>query len=165
MIYTPPIEQSDWSEFTSHGTTIIKLLLGFAYTCIYPPTPSPASPPHSSLLPNHTLTPSHTQPVRPPPPTKTDKKAKEKKPKEKKTKERPPAPSRPLDSEPAIMQADQDPPPSYTPAVSSTETVKNRSTHSKNVHVQPARIQLSLHIMSSILLLIASMPKFPLAQS
>ena len=22
MIYTPPIEQSDWSEFTSHGTII-----------------------------------------------------------------------------------------------------------------------------------------------
>ena len=22
MIYTPPIEQSDWSEFTSHGTNV-----------------------------------------------------------------------------------------------------------------------------------------------
>ena len=26
VIYTPPIEQSDWSEFTSHGTNIAMYL-------------------------------------------------------------------------------------------------------------------------------------------
>ena len=51
--------------------------------------------------------------MRPPPPTKTEKKTKEKK----KSKERPPAPTRPQDSEPAIMQPDQDLPPAYAPAV------------------------------------------------
>jgi hypothetical protein len=53
--------------------------------------------------------------LRPPPPTKTEKKSKEKK----KSKERPPAPTRPQDSEPAIMQPDQDLPPAYhyAPAV------------------------------------------------
>lgn len=57
------------------------------------------------------------QPPRlPPPPTKAQVKASKTKEKEKSKK--PAAPSRPADSEPAIMQADQEPPPTYTPGVS-----------------------------------------------
>ena len=35
VIYTPPIEQSDWSEFTSHGTNItIHLHKRLLYWCL-----------------------------------------------------------------------------------------------------------------------------------
>ena len=62
--------------------------------------------------------------MRLPPPTKTEKKTKVKK----KLKERPPA--RPQDSEPAIMQPDQDLPPAYAPAVRFYADIANMDMYS-----------------------------------